>query len=200
MATNIYHLALKNSESDRQPVAAHDRQSIADHHAEVTGKNPQSDRQKTAQVTGNPLPPIPLSDSIEDSIERVTRPKSKGGSRSKSGPRSKIPLPDDFALSDAMIAYAGDKAGWNGARTADEFEGFKIFHLKVGSVFVNWEAAWMQWVRKGAGFDKQRASTIGTVIDPDGNPVSVPPPWQTKQPFRRRSNADTAFDGGDYDY
>jgi hypothetical protein len=77
METNLYHLALKNSEGDRQSVADHDRQPIAAHdrrpiatHTGVTGKNLQSDRQKTVEVTGNPLPPNPLKEPIEEPIER----------------------------------------------------------------------------------------------------------------------------------
>jgi hypothetical protein len=76
MATNLHHLALKNSEGDRQSVADHDRQPIAAHdrqpiatHTGVTGKNLQSDRQKTVKVTGSHLPPNPMNDSIEEPIE-----------------------------------------------------------------------------------------------------------------------------------
>jgi hypothetical protein len=77
METNLYHLALKNSEGDRQSVADHDRQPIAAHdrqpiatHTGVTGKNLKSDRQKTVKVTGNPLPSNPLKEPIEEPIER----------------------------------------------------------------------------------------------------------------------------------
>lgn len=67
METSLYHLALKD-ESDRQPIADHDRQPIATHSG-VTGKNQQSDRQKPARVTGNPLPTNPLKEPSEESIE-----------------------------------------------------------------------------------------------------------------------------------
>jgi hypothetical protein len=76
METNLYHIALKNSESDRQAVATHDRQMVATHdrqavatHMGVTGKNQQSDRQESAQVTGKPLPPNPLNEPLEEPIE-----------------------------------------------------------------------------------------------------------------------------------
>jgi hypothetical protein len=69
---------LKDSEGDRQPVADHDRQHIATHdrqgvatHRGVTGKNLQSDRQKSAEVTGKPLPTNPLKEPLEEPIEKI---------------------------------------------------------------------------------------------------------------------------------
>jgi hypothetical protein len=76
METSLYRLELKNSESDRQAIATHDRQTLATHdrqavatHYGVTGKNQQSDRQESAQVTGKPLPTNPLNEPLEEPIE-----------------------------------------------------------------------------------------------------------------------------------
>ena len=76
METSLYHLALKNSECDRQPIATHDQQPIADHdrqpiatHSGVIGKTKQSDRQKPVKVIGNPLPRNPLNEPLEEHIE-----------------------------------------------------------------------------------------------------------------------------------
>ncbi len=195
--TNLYQLILKNGASDRADLNDHDRAEMNDHTDGVTVQSCNDDRadlndQGQSELNNKPFEEEPS----EEPIEGVTHPKSQGnGSRSGRRSRAKIPLPDDFALTDAMIGYAGDKAGWNPARTADEFEGFCIFHRKTGSSFADWEAAWQSWVRKGAGFDKQRAGTGGAVIDQEGNPVSAPPPWQhqRREPFRRRSNTEMAF-------
>jgi biotin operon repressor len=64
METNKYRLAHRSSACDRQTIADHDRQQIAIHdrqsiaaHSAVTGKSGSGDRQDSAQVTGNGLPP-----------------------------------------------------------------------------------------------------------------------------------------------
>jgi hypothetical protein len=91
METNLYHLALKSSEGDRQSVADHDRQPIAAHdrqpiatHTGVTGRNQPGDRQKPVKVTGNPLPPNPLSEPTEGRVSpRLDLDEEDSGRRSR---------------------------------------------------------------------------------------------------------------------
>jgi signal recognition particle subunit SEC65 len=76
MATNLYHLVLKNTDSDRQPSASHDRQTTAGHdrqptaaHTGVTGRKQQGDRQPSAAMTGSHLPPNPMNEPYEEPNE-----------------------------------------------------------------------------------------------------------------------------------
>ena len=74
--TNRYKLSLKDTPGDRQeiagqdrqPAAGHDRQTVADHSG-VTGRNPSSDRQPVAALTGNQLPINPLKEPSEEPSE-----------------------------------------------------------------------------------------------------------------------------------
>ena len=76
MATNLCHLVLKKTDSDRQPSASHDRQTTAGHdrqptaaHTGVTGRKQQGDRQPSAAMTGSHLPPNPMNEPYEEPYE-----------------------------------------------------------------------------------------------------------------------------------
>jgi hypothetical protein len=205
METNLYHLALKNADSDRQPVADHDRQSFAAHSDGVTGKNQQSDRQKSAKVTGNPCPPNPYNEPLEEPIEGKTPPKRESIPKTRRR-KAQTPWPDGFHLGDEQAEHAEHKAGWDLSRAFAEFERFQNYHIGKGSAFADWNAAWRMWVQNGAKFDKERAQNQagGTVIDNEGNVVNFPggssrPQPSSRPPWRRRSNTDLAFeeDGDD---
>jgi hypothetical protein len=206
--TNLYHLALKENESDRaemnghdqSDLNGHDRSEMHGHNDVVTGQNCTSDRSNPAKVTGHICTRNPMNDSFDDSFEGK-RTNQRGDSTPKSRRRqSQIPFPADFVLTEELAKHAADKASWDYNRSTSEFERFENHHRAKGSIFADWSAAWRTWITNGVRFDRDRAQQqpTGPVIDEHGNPVTTSPPWQHqggRQPYRRRSNADAAFSG-----
>lgn len=85
-------------------------------------------------------------------------PKDSGQNADKKGTREEkrrdinnkraTGLPDDFALSDASIAYAKER-GVPITTTLDEF---RNHHTSKGSVFKDWQAAWRTWCGNAVKF------------------------------------------------
>ncbi|OKO75715.1 hypothetical protein AC629_33685 [Bradyrhizobium sp. NAS80.1] len=86
--TNLYHLALKNSDGDRK--------ELADHTGGVIGKSLQSDRQNRVKVIGKGLPTNPLNEPLEEPIEEIDSPQLDLGDQD-SGRRSQSQNPDTNA-------------------------------------------------------------------------------------------------------
>jgi len=59
----------------------------------------------------------------------------------------KVPLPKDIFLSDKMKAYVKSQGCDNSNHAEQLFEDFKINHLKRGTKWVDWTAAFYTWVR-----------------------------------------------------
>jgi hypothetical protein len=171
---------------------------------ETSGLNP-SDRKFDVNQTGTKLP------TEEDKEENDSREEDSGGSPTnvrESIPEKnrrrvvQTPWPDGFVLDDDMTSHAADKAGWDIGRAFTEFDRFQNFHRSKGTMFADWKAAWRTWVANGIRYDRERGQQQQggpVIIDQNGNRVNTPPPWQTKQPFRRRSNSDFAFEVADDD-
>jgi hypothetical protein len=92
--------------------------------------------------------------SVEPSIE-----PSVGSARARKPP-AVFSLPENFKLSEAMLAYAeslGDEH-WTRNEIALETEQFKDHAIAKNSKYANWEAAWRTWMRnaivKGWGVRK----------------------------------------------
>ena len=194
---NVYKFILKNTNESSSFQSEKHEQQFAFSDAENTNNGSQK-HEESCKKTRTKVRTEQVEEQSEEQVERVARTKSKGMNDSV---RRRTPVPNDFNLTADMVAYAVEKAGWLRERTDGEFEGFLIWHRKQGSVFADWSAAWQQWVRKGASFDRERSpQQQGPIIDQNGNPVNTPPPqWQTRQPYRRRSNADFAFEVADDD-
>jgi hypothetical protein len=91
-------------------------------------------------------------------IEPITlNPKSK-----KKNNKRKILLPDDYQLTEKHIRYATGKNITTGIE--DIFEDFCIYHRKVGSKFVDWYAAWQNWIRNKIKWDKEKEPSIHSQI------------------------------------
>ncbi|MBR0937294.1 helix-turn-helix domain-containing protein [Bradyrhizobium jicamae] len=196
--TNLYHLALKNSDSDRKKTSAHTEEVTGNNLPVMTGKIVQSDRKNRVKVTGRKLPPNPLNEPLEEPFEGKT-PPTKGNVRKVTARRRpSTPWPDGFHLEDDLADHAAAKAGWSQGRAFEEFDRFQNHHLAKGSIFSDWRAAWRTWVATGIKFDRERAQQNGAVIDQAGNP-NAPPPNRPPPSWRRPSNMQRAMMGGDDD-
>ncbi|WP_375789404.1 helix-turn-helix domain-containing protein [Bradyrhizobium sp. Pha-3] len=186
METSLYHLALKE-ESDRQPIATHVRQPIAAH-SEVTGKIQQSDRQKPARVTGNPLPPNPLKEPSEESIEEESdSPRLDLG---EEGPRPR-------EQTQALDIDAAFESFWNQyPRKVDKLKAKLVYRrivskkqvtpagLLAGAMRYAAERTGQDpkytkhattWLNAGSWANEPAATPIADTIE-DGNPTAAPPP------------------------
>jgi hypothetical protein len=63
--------------------------------------------------------------------------------------KRKIPIPKDFKISDRIKTLAKEN-GW--PDPVGQFLSFKDHHLKKGDLFVDWEAAFRTWLRRGKEF------------------------------------------------
>ena len=80
----------------------------------------------------------------------------------------KKPFPKDYQLTEKHIEYAQSKGIVSGHE--DIFEDFSLYHVKMGSKFVDWFAAWQTWIRKKIEFEKQ-----------EDDPYSSKAWWDKKQ-------------------
>jgi helix-turn-helix protein len=65
------------------------------------------------------------------------------------------PMPDDFRLDEAMIAYAAQRQ-FTSAQIGWMFEKFANHHQAKGSMFADWRAAWRTWVCNQTKYDERR--------------------------------------------
>lgn len=71
--------------------------------------------------------------------------------------RSKTHLPDDFTPRDEDIEYASNSQGkiqFDNSRIELETEKFKNHHTAKASLFIDWHAAWRNWMIAAKGYDK----------------------------------------------
>ncbi|WP_441260819.1 helix-turn-helix transcriptional regulator [Bradyrhizobium sp. 521_C7_N1_3] len=207
--TNLYHLQLKNSESDRQAVADHeprDRQPTATHPG-VTGKNQQSDRQESARVTGNPLPPNPLNEPLEEPIELrnslqldlVDEDSRRRDPESPSYTDSDFEkwwaqVPRKVAKGAAAMLYRHivDKGE---ATPGQLMAGMLRYAAEVANREQRYIAHPSTWLSQGRWSDEPAAPIAGT-IDQNGDSIQMPPP--NRPPWHGRpSNLQRAMEGGD---
>jgi len=185
--TNMYHLTLKNSASDQSDLNGHDQSDLNGHKGGVTDQICPSDRSNQVKVTDqirspNPLSSNPLKEPTEDSLSK------KRGGKSRSSSRRRPATPPPESITEPMLEYANEKAGWNSTRSAAEFERFRDHHLAKGNNYSDWLAAWRTWTRRGVEYDRQRAQQNGPIIDQGGNPVSPPPNQQRSPPSYHRES------------
>ena len=89
-----------------------------------------------------PVPPEPVPEPVPEP-DLIGKPKKV----------SKIPLPLDFAVTDAMREWAKE----NHLANPDELlEAFCDHHKAKASKFTDWEAAFRNWIRNDAKFNGQR--------------------------------------------
>lgn len=88
-------------------------------------------------------------------------PKHKGSVEPKAG--KKIPLPDDWSPEDfgPDTQSAQIVAGWSPLEFERQLERFRAHHLKEGSRFASWQAAWGTWVLNSARFAERDARPPG---------------------------------------
>jgi Helix-turn-helix domain len=224
METNLYHLALKNTESDRQPSADHDRQTTAGHdgqpsatHTGVTGRNQQSDRQKTVKVTGSHLPPNPLNEPTEEPIEEeIDSPRLDLGE--EEGRRGRNPKSESKSKTDAESEIgAAFESFWRqvihkeskkeaerlykrivqkGEATPDQLMAAMLrFNASMAGRELKYIKRPLKWLREGCWTDESAAAPIGATIDGNGNPVNQPPPPDRSKRAARLSGMDIAMAG-----
>jgi hypothetical protein len=188
METNLYHLALKNTASDRQESADHDRQDSA-HHPPVTGKNLQSDRQESAEVTGRILPPNPLKEPTEDSLEEIDSPcldlGDEDSRRRSRNPKSEIDadfeswwkqVPRKVAKAAAAKLYRRIVKN-SEATPAQLMAGIQRYGAEVANREERFIAHPSTWLSQGRWADEPTMPvSTTTTIDAAGNPVAFRPP------------------------
>lgn len=85
-------------------------------------------------------------------IKEPSRREPSGVATPKVVAPKKHRMPDDFALNDAMRAYA-EKGDLNAGY---EFGKFKDYHRANGTRHVDWVAAWRYWVRNSVEREESR--------------------------------------------
>jgi hypothetical protein len=105
----------------------------------------------SAAQTAAPAPPDSWKEPWKNPGGTTPRVKPRSSTRAK----RRTAIPAGFNLTPEMLAYAESK-GWGGNRARDEFERFADHHRQKGNAFADWQAAWRNWVRRGAEFDRQR--------------------------------------------
>lgn len=95
-----------------------------------------------------PLPPSGVSAraTADDDQPKFSEPPAK--------PKRKQPLPDDFAVTDAMRAWFAEQGF--GFALQGEHERFCDYWRGRGEPMKDWEAVWRNWMRKAADFAKPK--------------------------------------------
>jgi hypothetical protein len=75
--------------------------------------------------------------------------------RKSAAPKKLTPIPENFALTEAMASYATGKGMLN---VPFEFERFVNHHTSKDSRFKDWFAAWKTWVGNGIQFQSRASS------------------------------------------
>lgn len=113
------------------------------------------------ETTSEPPTHSPAAD------DHQPRPASQAApAKKKKFVKKRCTIPEDFALSESMAAYAA-KNGIQGEDAAVEFEKFVNYHSSKGSLMADWEAAWRTWVGNWSRFggNKSRTSSAAVKID-----------------------------------
>jgi hypothetical protein len=151
-----------------------------------------SDRKNHVTQTGTDFPTEEdyEEDDSREEDERATKPKVKDSIPKTRRRRPQTPSPQGFHLSAGLEEYASQTASWNRGRASAEFDRFMDYWRSKGVLFADWDAAWRNWVRKGAEIDKNNQLQAGVTIDnATGQPVATPPP-NRPLPYRRESNTE----------
>lgn len=148
-------------------------QKSAEHLSEVRAISGRSSRQLTnsdsakSRKTHDPPPAnaeiLPLYARALPESESERTPSLRSGVTRKRAP--KTPISSEAKLSPEGRAYA-DTHGLNG--TADAvWEHFRDHHYANGNRFVDWDAAWRNWVRNQSRFGppKPKRESMGDIID-----------------------------------
>ncbi len=185
--TSLYHLALKD-QSDTQPIADHEPQSIADQ-VGVNRKIRQSDTQKTARVIRNPLRTNPLKEHSEESVEEnQTLPLDLGEEEPTA--RQSLTLDVEGAFESFWNQYPRkvDKAAAKKAyqrviakkqATPDELlTGAMRYAAERCGQDSKYTKHPTTWLNAGSWANEAPAPPIAAslVIDQDGAVISTPPP------------------------
>jgi hypothetical protein len=191
--TNLYHLALKNEESDRKESSSHDRKEPSDHDRKnpsaqsgVTGKNTSSDRKNPVKVTGSVLPPNPTNEpnEVESDSPRFDLGED---SRRRPGQKTTDEIDDSFEewWKQVPRKVAKTAAAKTFRRIVEKREA-TVDQLLAGIIRYAGEVANREeryiahpgtWLSQGRWQDEP-AKPAGDVIDSDGNPVAAPPPYR----------------------
>lgn len=134
----------------------------------------------------NPKHPIPQSfddqsTTVPQLIPDSSPPEGKGREskgRDSKGLKRKTPLPDDFAISDNVKAWASKKGH---SRLPEHLESFKSKCKANGYQYVDWDAAFMEairndWARLSQQHNGNGNGNRGYPAPVDHRPT--PPEWQ----------------------
>lgn len=103
-------------------------------------------------------------DVVEDvGVSARSRSTSKSGKR-----KSKTPMPDGFAVSDRVKAWAAKEGH---SRLDEHLKAFVLKAEKQGYVYVDWDAAFMEAVRENWAKLTPRASPSGKPKGPSETPL-----------------------------
>lgn len=118
--------------------------------------NPDESNHQNNQTTTNEQPASnqPATTNKNDKKRKNDNYSDKSEQKNPTRKKQKISFPNGFSLTDNLIEYAR-KQGVNG-NLASVFEDFRDYHMKHGSAFVDWNAAFRTWIRKHVEFEKQK--------------------------------------------
>jgi len=169
--TNVYHLTIeKGSEAERNSQGQDSNGSNPDRldSDRLDSDRLDSDRGvlKSDPFNGSNSDPEPINQPINEPL-----PPSGVSARATAAPSSEIPdpppeppppakpkrkqpLPDDFAVTDAMRAWFAEQGF--GFALQGEHERFCDYWRGRGEPMKDWEAVWRNWMRKAADFAKPK--------------------------------------------
>lgn len=107
-------------------------------------------------TSGLDLPPSGVSAraTAADAQPEFSDPPAKPELPPPAKPKRKQPLPDDFAVTDAMRAWFAEQGF--GFALQGEHERFCDYWRGRGEPMKDWEAVWRNWMRKAADFAKPK--------------------------------------------
>jgi hypothetical protein len=121
-----------------------------------TGTATSSKPEPPFRKTRTEVPTEPSEEPNEKPTEEPSEgppPKRKPGGSGVKKEKKRTVMPS--TMSPAHLKYA-EEQGWDSSRARSEFDQFLDHHRSKGSAFVDWDAAWRTWVRRGIRYDTER--------------------------------------------
>jgi hypothetical protein len=137
----------KDTGDDTRIINGHDTRIITGYDTrcdmgDETGISISKEESKKVRFVGRGVgKPFSLEPPASPDAGKPARPKRKSAF-----PKDFTPNDDGYRLGDELL----------GDRAPAEFDKFRDHHLRNGSVFADWDAAWRTWVRRADEFHRER--------------------------------------------
>lgn len=106
-----------------------------------------------------------LHDRMREIVDNIPEPPQPEEPKEPAAPKPKkprrkaeAPVPDDFSVTPDMAAWAKEKVP--GVNIEIQTEVFLLHHRSKGTMFRDWRAAWMKWMRNDAEWNNRKPAPI----------------------------------------